>query len=84
MIKRTLYFGNPAYLSKRDEQLVIKLPEIVKNDTLPDSFKQKSLEFIIATGYNAYCLADDVMESYRPYVDNVVCDIARHIDFLRL
>jgi CRISPR-associated protein Cas1 len=42
MIKRTLYFGNPAYLSKRDEQLVVKLPEIEKNDTLPDSFKQKS------------------------------------------
>jgi CRISPR-associated protein Cas1 len=25
--------------------------------------------------YNAYCLADDVMEPYRPYVDKVVCDI---------
>lgn len=42
MIKKTLYFGNPAYLSKRDEQLVIKLPEVVKNDTVPDSFKKKS------------------------------------------
>jgi CRISPR-associated endonuclease Cas1 len=42
MIKRTLYFGNPAYLSKRNEQLVIKLPEVVRNDTLPESFKQKS------------------------------------------
>ena len=27
MIKRTLYFSNPAYLSKKDDQLVIKLPE---------------------------------------------------------
>ena len=27
--------------------------------------------------YNAYCLADDIMEPYRPYVDNVVCDIVR-------
>lgn len=27
MIKRTLYFSNPAYLYKKDEQLVIKLPE---------------------------------------------------------
>jgi CRISPR-associated protein Cas1 len=27
MIKRTLYFGNPAYLSKKDEQLLIKKPE---------------------------------------------------------
>jgi CRISPR-associated endonuclease Cas1 len=42
MIKRTLYFGNPAYLSKRDEQMVVKLPEVVKNDTLSDSFKQKN------------------------------------------
>ncbi|MBP5366281.1 MAG: type II CRISPR-associated endonuclease Cas1 [Bacteroidales bacterium] len=28
MIKRTLYFGNPAYLSLKNEQLVIKLPEV--------------------------------------------------------
>ena len=27
MIKRTLYFGNPAYLRFKDEQLVINLPE---------------------------------------------------------
>lgn len=25
--------------------------------------------------YNAYCLADDIMEPYRPFVDKVVCDI---------
>ncbi len=25
--------------------------------------------------YNAYCLADDIMEPYRPYVDRVVLDI---------
>ncbi len=25
--------------------------------------------------YNAYCLADDVMEPYRPFVDLLVCDI---------
>jgi CRISPR-associated protein Cas1 len=27
--------------------------------------------------YNAYCLADDIMEPYRPYVDKVVCNIVR-------
>lgn len=27
MIKKTLYFGNPAYLSLRNEQLVIRLPD---------------------------------------------------------
>jgi CRISPR-associated protein Cas1 len=27
--------------------------------------------------YNAYCLADDIMEPYRPFVDLVVCQIIR-------
>jgi len=27
--------------------------------------------------YNAYCLADDIMEPYRPFVDRVVCQIVR-------
>ncbi len=27
--------------------------------------------------YNAYCLADDVMEPYRPYVDRLVCDVVQ-------
>ena len=42
MIKKTLYLGNPAYLSLRNQQLIIKLPEIVKNDTLPLSFKDNN------------------------------------------
>lgn len=42
MIKRTLYFGNPAYLSRKNEQLVVRLPEVEKNDTLPDSFKKEA------------------------------------------
>ncbi len=42
MIKRTLYFGNPAYLSRRDEQLVVRLPEVEKNNSLPDSFKKEA------------------------------------------
>ena len=42
MIKKTLYFGNPAYLALRNDQLVIKLPEIEKNDSLPDTFRQQS------------------------------------------
>lgn len=39
MIKRTLCFSNPAYLSLKNEQLVFKLPQIEKNDDLPESFK---------------------------------------------
>lgn len=44
MIKRTLYFGNPAYLSVRLAQLEIRLPEVEKNSTLPDSFKESSIK----------------------------------------
>ena len=46
MIKKTLYFENPAYLSLKNKQLVIKLPEVEKNDTLPDSFKTESVKMI--------------------------------------
>jgi CRISPR-associated protein Cas1 len=42
MIKRTLYFGNPAYLSTRLDQLVVRLPEVEKNDTLPEGFKKEA------------------------------------------
>jgi CRISPR-associated protein Cas1 len=46
MIKKTLYFGNPTYLSLRNKQLVIQLPEVVKNDTLPESFKADAVKTI--------------------------------------
>lgn len=42
MIKRTLYFGNPAYLSLKNEQLLIRFPEIEKNDTLSEAFKREA------------------------------------------
>ncbi len=42
MIKKTLYFSHPVYLSLHNKQLVIKLPEVEKNASLPDVFKQNS------------------------------------------
>ena len=42
MIKKTLYFGNPAYLSLKNNQLVIKLPEVERNASLPDRYKTQS------------------------------------------
>lgn len=42
MIKRTLYFGNPAYLSTHLEQLVIRLPEVENNPMLPEAFKKEA------------------------------------------
>lgn len=41
MIKKTLYFGNPAYLSLWNGQLVIKLPEVVKSEQFPDALKKQ-------------------------------------------
>lgn len=46
MIKRTLYFGNPAYLNLSDAQLKVRLPEVEKNDTLPDQFKKEAVASI--------------------------------------
>lgn len=40
MIKKTLCFSNPAYLSLRNAQLVIKIPEIEKVDSLSEDFKK--------------------------------------------
>jgi len=42
MIKKTLYFGNPAYLSLRNSQLVIKLPEVEKIKNIPKWMKQET------------------------------------------
>lgn len=45
MIKRTLYFGNPAYLGLKDKQLIVKLPEVEKSD-LTESFKAESIRTV--------------------------------------
>ena len=45
MIKKTLYFGNPAYLSLRNGQLVIRLPEVEKAE-LPDIVKQETVRTV--------------------------------------
>jgi len=46
MIKKVLYFENPAYLSLKNKQLVIKIPTVELNDTLPDFFKSESTRTI--------------------------------------
>lgn len=43
MIKKTLYFGNPAYLSLRMEQMVIKLPEVEKNHQVADVIRNEAI-----------------------------------------
>lgn len=43
MIKRTLYFGNPAYLSLRDKQLVVKIPEVETNAEIAEIIKKEAV-----------------------------------------
>lgn len=45
MIKKTLYFGNPAYLSSTNNQLVIKMPEVEKSN-LPNFVKDNAVRTI--------------------------------------
>lgn len=45
MIKKTLYFGNPAYLSMRNKQMVVKLPE-VENSNAAQIIKKESVRTI--------------------------------------
>ena len=46
MIKRTLYFGNPAYLSVRLAQLEIRSPEVEKDNMLSTDIKESSIKQI--------------------------------------
>jgi CRISPR-associated protein Cas1 len=42
MIKRTIYFGNPAYLSLSNAQMIVRLPEVEKSDELSPAFKKEA------------------------------------------
>ena len=42
MIKKTLCFSNPIYLSLRNAQLVLHLPEVESNKTLPEAIKKEA------------------------------------------
>ena len=42
MIKKTLCFSNPAYLSLKDGQLVIKMPEVEKAKNVPEVLKKEA------------------------------------------
>lgn len=46
MIKKTLYFGNPAYLSLSKSQLVVRMPEVEQAEHLAESIRQESVRTI--------------------------------------
>lgn len=43
MIKKTLYFGNPAYLSLRSKQMVIKMPAVEKANNVAQMIRDESV-----------------------------------------
>lgn len=86
MIKRTLYFGNPAYLSRKNEQLVLRLPEVEKNDTLPDSFKKEAQAIIPIEDIGVVILDDQRIVISQSLIDGLIennvalitCDKTHH------
>lgn len=85
MIKKTLYFGNPAYLNLRNKQLVVKLPEVEINDSIPEELKKQSQKTIpiedigvVILDNNRITITQGVIESL---LDNnsalVTCDSSR-------
>jgi len=82
MVKRTLYFGNPTYLSLKNKQLVIKLPEVDKNDTLSSFFKEQNVITIaiedigiIVLDNNQITITSSVIESLlENNVSIITCD----------
>lgn len=46
MIKRTLYFGNPAYLSMNNAQMVIKIPEVESDANVCEAIKKDAIRTI--------------------------------------
>lgn len=58
MIKRTLYFGNPAYLSIKDKQLQIKLQEVEELRSIPI----EDIGVVILDHWQI-CITQKVMES---------------------
>ena len=85
MIKKTLYFGNPGYLSLRNKQLVVKLPEVEINDSIPEELKNQSQKTIpiedigvVILDNNRITITQGLIESL---LDNnsalVTCDSSR-------
>lgn len=72
MIKRTLYFGNPAYLSLKDEQLVIRFPEVEQNDSLPTSFKNAAVKTVPIEDIGVVVLDNKHITITQPLLEKLV------------
>lgn len=59
MIKKTLCFSNPIYLSLRNAQLVLHLPEVESNNTLPEAMKKEAERTIPIKDFRNLYLSDN-------------------------
>lgn len=73
MIKRTLYFGNPAYLKTRDEQMVVERPD---SEPLPIPIEDVALVVVDHHGVTiTQALIAKLLENN---VALVICDAKHH------
>lgn len=79
---RNLFVGNPGFKRRRDDDepnslfnYGYSILRAVMARSLVGSGLLPTLGIHHKNRYNAYCLADDIMEPYRPYVDQVVMEI---------
>ncbi|MDX2188931.1 MAG: type II CRISPR-associated endonuclease Cas1 [Bacteroidota bacterium] len=92
MIKRTLYFGNPAYLSLKNEQLVVRLPAVEKNEDLPQILKDEAKTSIpvedigmVILDHNQVTITSALIESLiSNNVAFITCDKNHHPNSLML
>jgi CRISPR-associated protein Cas1 len=92
MIKRTLYFGNPAYLSVKDEQLQVKLPEVEKNENLSLGFKKEAaasipledIGMIVLDNYQITCTHQVFEELLNNNAAIIICNAKHHPEGLLL
>ena len=86
MIKRTLYFGNPSYLSLSNSQLVLRLPEVEKNNTLLENYKKEAAASIpvedigaVVLDHKQITITHGLMEALlENNVALITCDEKRH------
>lgn len=92
MIKRTLYFGNPAYLSLKNKQLIIRLPEVENNYSLPTDFRKEAagvvpiedLGFVVLDHQQVVITHALIMELMVNHVAIVSCNSSHMPDGLML
>jgi CRISPR-associated protein Cas1 len=86
MIKQTKYFGSPSYLSLSNSQMVLRLPEVEKNDTLPSEFKKEAFRTfpiedlgIVILDHKQITLTQALMEALlENNVALITCDSTHH------